>query len=93
MLHRIVIPAIVLAAPAFATDLASIPFKTLAGKETSLKDYAGKVVLVVNTASKCGLTPQYEKLEALYGKYQDRGFVVLGFPSNDFNNQEPGTAE
>jgi len=93
MLHRIVIPAIVLAAPAFATDLASIPFKTLAGKETSLKDYAGKVVLVVNTASKCGLTPQYEKLEALYGKYQDRGFVVIGFPSNDFNNQEPGTAE
>lgn len=93
MLHRIVIPAIVLAVPAFAADLTSIPFKTLTGKETSLKDYSGKVVLVVNTASKCGLTPQYEKLEALYAKYKERGLVVLAFPSNDFNNQEPGTAE
>jgi glutathione peroxidase len=92
MLHRIVIPSIVLAAPAFAADLTAIPFKTLEGKETSLKDYSGKVVLVVNTASKCGLTPQYEKLEALYGRYKERGLVVLAFPSNDFNNQEPGTA-
>lgn len=91
MLHRIVIPTVVLAAPAFAADLTAIPFKTLEGKDSSLKDYSGKVVMVVNTASKCGLTPQYEKLEALYGKYKERGLVVLGFPCNDFANQEPGT--
>jgi len=92
MLHRIVIPAFVLAAPTFAADLTVIPFKTLEGKDASLKDYSGKVVMVVNTASKCGLTPQYEKLEALYGKYKERGLVVLGFPCNDFAGQEPGTA-
>lgn len=73
------------------TALAEIPLKTIRGADTSLGDYAGKVLLVVNVASRCGLTPQYAGLEDLYRTYRDRGLVVLGFPANDFGAQEPGS--
>jgi glutathione peroxidase len=65
--------------------------KTIDGQEKKLADYRGKVLLVVNVASRCGLTPQYTALEELYREYKDEGFEVLGFPCNDFAGQEPGT--
>jgi len=64
---------------------------SLQGKEVSMENYKGKVVLVVNTASKCGLTPQYEGLEQLYKDFKDKGLVILGFPCNQFGKQEPGS--
>ncbi|WP_233216480.1 glutathione peroxidase [Blastopirellula marina] len=67
--------------------------KSLEGKEVDLSQYKGKVVMIVNVASKCGRTPQYEPLQALYEQYGKEGFVVLGFPCNQFRNQEPGTAQ
>ncbi len=73
------------------TALQDIPVRTINGEEASLRDHEGEVRLVVNVASKCGLTPQYEGLEALYRRYHDQGFAVLGFPANDFGAQEPGT--
>jgi glutathione peroxidase len=70
-----------------------IPVKTIDGSDSSLRAYAGKVLLVVNVASQCGLTPQYEALEKLYEAQRERGLVVLGFPANDFGAQEPGSNE
>ena len=75
------------------TPLQDIPLKTIRNEDSSLADYAGKVVLAVNVASKCGLTPQYEGLEKLYAHYKDQGLVVAGFPANDFGAQEPGSDE
>ena len=70
--------------------LADIPLTTIDGQTQKVGDYAGKAMLVVNVASKCGFTPQYAGLEALYRRYRDKGFVVLGFPCNQFGHQEPG---
>ena len=81
------------AMPANAAALYEIPLKDIDGKATSLKAYEGKVLLIVNVASKCGYTKQYTPLEAVYDKYKDQGFVVLAFPCNDFGGQEPGTNE
>jgi glutathione peroxidase len=75
------------------TDIQEIPFTTIDGEQSSLGDHAGNVVLVVNVASKCGLTPQYEALESLYEAKRDEGFTILGFPANNFMAQEPGTDE
>ncbi|MDH5209825.1 MAG: glutathione peroxidase [Burkholderiaceae bacterium] len=72
------------------TTIYDFSAQTLTGKPRKLSDYKGKVLLVVNTASKCGFTPQYAGLEELYKKYKSRGLVVLGFPSNQFGEQEPG---
>jgi glutathione peroxidase len=70
-----------------------IDLRTLEGEPTSLAEYQGEALLIVNVASKCGLTPQYAELQALHDKYADRGFSVLGFPCNQFGAQEPGSAE
>jgi glutathione peroxidase len=75
------------------TELAEIPLTRIDGTADKLANHSGNVLLVVNVASKCGLTPQYEGLEKLYETYKDRGFEILGFPANDFGAQEPGTNE
>jgi len=93
MLHRIVIPALVMCSAAFAADITQIAFATADGKKATLADYKGKAVLLVNVASKCGFTKQYEGLQKLYEEKQSAGLVILAFPCNDFGGQEPGTIE
>ncbi len=77
--------------PSSVPPVLNFTMKSLDGKDVNLSQYQGKVLLIVNVASKCGNTPQYAPLEALYNKYSAQGFMVLGFPSNDFGHQEPGT--
>ena len=72
-------------------NLLSLPVTTIQGQPQTLETYKGKVLLIVNVASQCGFTPQYTGLEKLYNQFKDRGFAILGFPANDFGNQEPGT--
>jgi glutathione peroxidase len=74
-----------------AKSVLDFTMRDIDGKDTKLKQYKGKVLLVVNVASKCGYTPQYEALQAVYAKYKDQGFATLGFPANNFGSQEPGT--
>jgi len=97
MKFAMIIPALVLCcamvSQAASPNLYDIPLKDIDGKPTSLKAYQGKVLLVVNVASKCGFTPQYAGLETLYKQFVDEGLVVLGFPCNDFGAQEPGSNE
>lgn len=78
-------------APLTEKSVLDFTMKSIDGKDVPLSTYKGKVVLIVNVASKCGFTPQYEGLQALYEKYRDKGFMILGFPENDFLGQEPGT--
>ena len=74
-------------------NIYNLSFKTLQGKEIEMSTFKDKVILIVNTASKCGFTPQYKELEILHQKYKDQGLVIIGFPCNQFNGQEPGTAK
>lgn len=76
-----------------STSVYDIPVRKISGDDASLAEHKGKVVLVVNVASKCGLTPQYEGLESLFKQYRDQGLVIAGFPANDFAGQEPGSNE
>ena len=76
-----------------ASSVYDFTMNSIDGKPVPLAEYRGKVALVVNVASRCGFTPQYTALEAMYRKYKDQGLVVLGFPANNFKNQEPGTNE
>ena len=94
-LRSLLTTLLLMAASALADDakIYTIPLKDIDGKDATLKTYAGQPLLIVNVASKCGFTPQYAGLEAVWRKYKDKGLMVLGFPCNDFGAQEPGTTE
>jgi glutathione peroxidase len=91
LLAGVVAACVTSAQAADATSPLGFKMKSIAGQDVDLADYKGKVVLMVNVASECGLTGQYKDLQAIYEKYKDRGLVVLGFPCNQFGKQEPGT--
>jgi len=91
MLGKFSFAAVAIPMLAFCGSVYDYSPKSIDGAETPLSAYKGKVLLIVNVASKCGFTPQYKSLEALYEKYKDQGFLVLGFPANNFMQQEPGT--
>jgi len=97
MKRLLALAAALMASTVLAADkmnpIFDIPLKDIHGKDTSLKTYQGKAMLIVNVASECGYTPQYAGLEAVYRKYKDQGLVVLGFPCNQFGGQEPGSNE
>jgi glutathione peroxidase len=90
---RFLVPALALLAPMYAASVYDFELNSIDGQKMPLSAYKGKVVLLVNTASQCGYTPQYTGLEALYGKYKGQGLVLVGVPANNFGGQEPGTNE
>jgi len=93
-MRKLVLTGVALTAALFgASSVLDFNLKSIDGKPAPLSQYQGKVVLLVNVASRCGYTPQYEGLERVYEKYKDKGFVILGFPANNFGGQEPGTDE
>src|SRR5262245_30630562 len=93
-MRKILLIGVAMAASLFgASSVLDYSLKSIDGKPSALAAYKGKVILMVNVASRCGYTPQYEGLEAIYRKYKDQGLVVLGFPANNFGGQEPGTDE
>ena len=93
-MKKLLLASVVMTASLFgASSVHEFTLNSIDGKPGPLSAYQGKVVLIVNVASRCGFTPQYAGLEALYEKYKDRGFTILGFPANNFGGQEPGTNE
>ena len=93
-MRKVFLTGVVMAASTFgASSVLDFTLNSIDGKPAPLSQYHGKVVLIVNVASRCGYTPQYTALEAAYEKYKDRGLVILGFPANNFKAQEPGTDE